>query len=631
VEKRTFLAVALCIAVFVLWFFVIEPALGLRPKPPVRKPSPGPTAAEPKPPAPSDPKEVKPVPPAPPEARPQVYPDLPPVPFQVGRYQGEFTARGGGVQNLVLRFPDEKGKVPLLVPLEPDRPHFALRVVKGDVPLEQVNWKLLEHKPNESIEFGYLLPDGLEISKKIVLDPARHALWWTVRLTNTNKAAEGKKEPGELEVELELLAFSGLIPDGSYKHEQYASGVVYGAKRMEYKTIANVEKGEGKLAEAGKISGEKERQDAIREAEEYFSTGGSDRDWMGLKNRFFAAVLAPVSDSTKTLAESFQFRSASKAAQENGGKLNKLNAKFKNLNAVVRSRKIRVGGSPVALEFASYVGPLQADALKEAPGGADRLLDYSSGCGGGCGPFGTLFMPLAAIVQLVAPIILAILIFFGRDVFGNYGVGIMITTLLIRACLFWLSKKSQETAFKMQKLQPELENLRKRFGDDRQKFGMEQWKLFKEHKIHPASGCLPMFLQLPIFVGMYSVFELSVQLRRAPFMLWVTDLSQPDALVKFSGPIDIPIIPVFDSFNVLPIVMTITWFLQSYFAPRSPDPQMQTQQKMMLAMPVVFGVMCYNLASGLSLYFLVNSLLGLVEQKVIKKYFLKMPGNASRP
>jgi YidC/Oxa1 family membrane protein insertase len=114
-------------------------------------------------------------------------------------------------------------------------------------------------------------------------------------------------------------------------------------------------------------------------------------------------------------------------------------------------------------------------------------------------------------------------------------------------------------------------------------------------------------------------------------MLWVRDLSQPDALVRFSGPVSIPLIPVFDSFNVLPIVMTITWFLQSYFAPRSPDPQMQTQQKMMLFMPVVFGVMCYNLASGLSLYFLVNSLLGMAEQKVIKTFFLKPVAGSSGP
>ena len=88
-------------------------------------------------------------------------------------------------------------------------------------------------------------------------------------------------------------------------------------------------------------------------------------------------------------------------------------------------------------------------------------------------------------------------------------------------------------------------------------------------------------------------------------------------------PIQIPLLPTIDGLNLLPIVMTVIWFLQAYFAPRSPDPQMAAQQKIMLAMPVIFGLMCYGLASGLSLYFLVNSLLALVEQKAIKKFFLK--------
>ncbi len=623
-DKRTGLAIGLCIVFFFLWYWLIEPALGLRPPP--RKPVPKAPAAAPAaaPPAAEAKAEPKPPPVLQPEVKPQAYPDLPPVPFEVGRFKGEFSVQGGGLKSLALRSPDGKGEVPLLSPLEPGRPHFALRHVKGPVAIEGVPWKIHEEKRNESIEFLYLLPNGVQVTKKFTLDPAKYSLGLVIYMTNTNAPAEGRKEPPEQEMDLELLAFNGLVPDGSYRHEQYMTGVVYRGKRTEFKALADVEKGETRRLEAERIKGDKERDDAIRAAEEYVGFTGPDRDWMGLKNRFFAAVLAPTSDPTKGLMDGFLFRSASKEAREKGDKL-------KNLNAVARARKVRVGGAPVAMEFTAYLGPIQAAALREAPAGGDKLLDYGAGCGAGCGPVATIFAPLAAIVQLVAPIILGILNFFGRDVFGNYGVGIIVTTILIRACLFPLSKKSQEAAFKMQKLGPQIELLRQRYGDDRQKFGMEQWKLFKEHKIHPASGCLPMFLQLPIFVGMYSVFELSVELRRAPFMLWIRDLSQPDALARFSGPVNVPILPTFDSFNVLPIVMTITWFLQSWFAPRSPDPQMQTQQKMMMAMPVVFGIMCYNLASGLSLYFLVNSLLGMAEQKIIKKFFLKPSESPSRP
>src|SRR5687768_14696742 len=127
-----------------------------------------------------------------------------------------------------------------------------------------------------------------------------------------------------------------------------------------------------------------------------------------------------------------------------------------------------------------------------------------------------------------------------------------------------------------------------------------------------------MLLQMPIFIAMYSVFEMSVELRDQPF-LWM-QLHEPDKLIDWTGNFVVPLVGLqLDAFNLLPIIMTITWFLQSWFAPRSPDPQMAAQQKMMLAMPVVFGLMCYNLASGLSLYFFVNSLLSMTEQKLIKK------------
>jgi YidC/Oxa1 family membrane protein insertase len=270
---------------------------------------------------------------------------------------------------------------------------------------------------------------------------------------------------------------------------------------------------------------------------------------------------------------------------------------------------------------------LKKSALSELPKG-EALMNYGGGCASGCGPLSPLFRPMAEIVNLVAPLILGVLGFLA-GVFGNHGVAIMATTLCIRLCLFPLSRKSQVSMYKMQQLGPKIQTLRDRYKDDQQKFGMEQMKLFREHKINPLSGCLPMVLQMPIFIAMYSVFEMSVELRGAHF-LWM-DLSQPDHLVGPWPPIHIPLVGLtLDAFNLLPIIMTITWFLQSWFAPRSPDPQMAAQQKMMLAMPVVFGLMCYNLASGLSLYFFVNSLLSMTEQKLIKKFFLKPPGDGPK-
>jgi YidC/Oxa1 family membrane protein insertase len=179
----------------------------------------------------------------------------------------------------------------------------------------------------------------------------------------------------------------------------------------------------------------------------------------------------------------------------------------------------------------------------------------------------------------------------------------------------------------MQALSPKIQALKERYKDDQQKYGVEQMRLFKENKVNPVAGCLPVFIQMPIFIGMYSVFEMSIDLRHAPFIAWMTDLSQPDRLLGPWKPFEIPLLITtlsIEAFNVLPILMTITWFLQAYFTPRSPDPQMAQQQKMMMWMPIIFGLTCYGLASGLSLYFLTNSLLSMGEQKIIKKYILKI-------
>lgn len=218
--------------------------------------------------------------------------------------------------------------------------------------------------------------------------------------------------------------------------------------------------------------------------------------------------------------------------------------------------------------------------------------------------------------------ILGILNFFAGLVGGpwKYGIAIILTTLFVRVCLFYLNKKSQMSMYRMSQLAPKMEALKLKYKDDPQKLGQEQWKLFREEKISPLSGCLPMLLQFPVFIAMYSVLEMSSDLRHQPF-LWFDDLSQPDRLIQFGGKVFWDI----ESFNLLPILMTIIWILQAMMAPKSKDPQMQMNQKMMQWMPLLFGFMCYNLAAGLSWYFLINALLGIAETKIIKKYFLPKP------
>ena len=176
---------------------------------------------------------------------------------------------------------------------------------------------------------------------------------------------------------------------------------------------------------------------------------------------------------------------------------------------------------------------------------------------------------------------------------GNWGLAIMIMTFLIKLLFFPLSAKSYRSMAKMRHLQPKMKQLKERFGDDKQAFTKAMMALYKKEKANPLGGCLPMIIQIPVFISFYYMLMASVELRHAPFIFWIHDLS------------------VKDPYYILPVIMMGSMFLQQKLSPPPPDP---TQAKMMLFMPLVFGLMFLNFASGLVLYWIVNNCLGILQQ-----------------
>lgn len=607
-DKRSLLAIVLCMAIFFLWTSVIMPRL-YPPEKPAAAPAVVPAAAPKAGPAvPVD--APKPAVPAP-AASVVRHEVKPPFELKSKMLRVTMSNQGAGILELVLTDPGVKGEVPLLRPFDAQHPHFALRRLGGPEgeALETAAWELVE-RTGLKAEFRLLLQDGLEITKTFELDPQRHTLSLNLMIDNKNLPVEGKPAPADVPIRLELLAFNGLDPDSGYRFDQYLSGAWSYENAVVFKPLAEVESGEVKLAEALRLADPAKRADAVKSAEALLKEDRGHKGWLGLKSRFFAVLVQPDKSSLDAL-ESYWFRTlppvaAAKFAAEGKGN--------RNIAVSLRTLEMRVSKRKL-LRFDGFAGPQKTEILKELPG-AEELQKFSTGCWG-----------ISPIVNLVAPLILGTLKLTG-SLLGNFGVGIIVTTLLIKLVVFPLTLKSQRSMAAMQQLGPKIQALRAKYGSDQQKFGMEQMKLFRENKVNPMAGCLPMLIQMPVFIGMYSVFEQSSDLRGAPFFLWIKDLSQPDHLI---GPWTPVVINLFittlsiDAFNLLPIVMTLTWFLQAYFTPRSPDPQMASQQKMMMFMPVMFGLMCYGLASGLSLYFLVNSLLGMGEMKLIKKVFLPQP------
>ena len=220
---------------------------------------------------------------------------------------------------------------------------------------------------------------------------------------------------------------------------------------------------------------------------------------------------------------------------------------------------------------------------------------------------------------IISRLLLMILGLF-YHLFHSYGIAIICLTLVIKLCLFPLTRKQQIAMQKyqqqMRKFQPQLKKLQDKYKSDKQKLNQEVMNLYKEHGINPIplGGCLPIFLQLPIFIGLYQALYYSLSLRQAPF-LWISDLAQPDRLFQFGA----SVWGLGDYFNLLPVLMTVVWIAQQSLAPKPEDPQMQQQQKMFMFMSVFFAFLLYNVAAGLVLYWLVMNLFSIVEQLIIKK------------
>ena len=231
-----------------------------------------------------------------------------------------------------------------------------------------------------------------------------------------------------------------------------------------------------------------------------------------------------------------------------------------------------------SLDYTSYFGPKDNKYLLASEHHFDEDINY--------GFFHPLAKPLMVILK-----------FFYKYI-GNYGFAIILLTVCIKL-LFWpLTQKSYKSMKGMQTLQPEMKKLREKYGNDKQKLNQEMMAFYKENKVNPMGGCLPMVIQIPVFFALYRVLLGSIELRHAPFVFWLTDLSAKDP------------------YYVTPLIMGVTMFIQQKMSPSNMDP---TQAKIMLMMPVVFTFMFLHFPAGLVLYWLTNNLLTILQQYLIRR------------
>jgi YidC/Oxa1 family membrane protein insertase len=309
--------------------------------------------------------------------------------------------------------------------------------------------------------------------------------------------------------------------------------------------------------------------DDLKKADKSFT--GNDIDWIAYEDPYFMCGIIP--KEMKKLSVLFSLSDNDKVA-----------TLLSSDAAVIEPQGHK------QYTYLIYFGPKKLSILKTVDKNLDRIVDF--------GWYDIIARPTLYLLNFLYGIV------------HNYGIAIILVTIIIKLIFWPISQKGMKSMKTMQKIQPKLAKIREKYKDDKERLNQEMMQLYKTYKVNPLGGCLPMVLQIPVFFALYKVLLQTIELRHAPFMLWINDLSAPDRL--FIG-FDIPYL---GGIPVLTLLMGASMFLQQKMSPTAGDP---TQAKVMMFLPVVFTFMFLNFASGLVLYWFVNNLLSIAQQYTINR------------
>jgi YidC/Oxa1 family membrane protein insertase len=286
---------------------------------------------------------------------------------------------------------------------------------------------------------------------------------------------------------------------------------------------------------------------------------GPDVSWGGFESKYFIAAMIPQDPSLTSLR------------MTKDGDMVTVGLKG--------PKNVIPPGQSGRFNYSLYLGPKDYNLLKAQNLSLENAIDFGSW-----------------LKWLAIPLLVVLKFLYGYV--QNYGIAIIILTLLIKIIFWPLGNKSYKSMKELQKLQPKMAALREKFKDNKQRLGEETMALYKAHKVNPMGGCLPMVVQIPVFFGLYKALLYAIELRHSPFFWWIQDLSAKDP------------------YYITPIIMGATMFIQQKMTPSAGDP---TQAKIMLLMPVIFTFMFLNFPSGLVIYWLFNNVISIGQQMYINK------------
>ncbi len=308
-----------------------------------------------------------------------------------------------------------------------------------------------------------------------------------------------------------------------------------------------------------------------RAAMEFFDEKIPGAEWLAVSNQFFVSLVAPLGMKSNSVW----------ATRFEAGKKDDGTPEYGIEGAMGMPGFTVQPGQTAKMQFQLYLGPKLYHRLAQLTHDEAEIMDFG-------------------LWKLVSQALLNMMNLLHRFV-GNYAVAILILTAIIKLILWPLQTKANKSMRRMAALSPKMQELKEKYKDDPTKMNAEVMRLYKDYGVNPVSGCLPMLIQIPIFFGLFTMLRQAVELRNANF-LWVHDLSQPDTIAHIPG-LGWPI-------NILPLIMAGTSFWMTHVTPKSGD---ATQQRVMMFMPLIFVVFCYNFAAALALYYTTQNLFTILQ------------------
>ncbi|GIW87786.1 MAG: hypothetical protein KatS3mg108_2110 [Isosphaeraceae bacterium] len=545
--------------------------------------------------------------------------------------QVELTQRGAGVRSIRLAYHDAEIKEdrrrepltlvevperwraavgpPLAIRVEPVRDDRARREAVRDYPLDVLAWTVVADEEGRLVRPVPADPTTGRLEGQEVVFEAE--VPWTghpVRLTKTIRLRKGSDglevglrfwSPVEQTITFRLQGPYGIPIEGEWYTSTFRDAF-FGKLRQ---GVTEIE-----TRPANEVLDRERKGDPFRATTDPLK-------FAGIENQYFAVFVQP-DPVARTAAERIEERAVAAVVEQAEP------AHKSEITVYLESRPLALAANqPLEIGYRLFAGPKIPSAL--APYGAEDLATYRKGGQipiiGGLATLvaRTVISPMLDQIYELTRVVASL--FGGRH--GNYGIAIILLTVVVRLLMFPLSKKQAESAKRMQDLQPQLLALRDKYKDDKEKIGRETFALYRQYGVNPFGGCLIVLIQMPIFLGLWQAVNNSVALRNARF-LWIQNLAAPDQLFKF--PVELPWLGPY--FNVLPIAVAGLMLVHTkLFSPPATTPEQVQSQKIMKWMLILMAFMFYKVPAGLCLYFIVSSLWSIGERLLLPSMRAPIP------